>query len=126
MTELKKLTAIVLCAVMLTVELLSGCSVIYSNGADYCKRFIDKICSGDFEDAYEMIDVAIQKDDPEGSATATPMAIPTDTVEPVDDNRSEQELDDDTVIDGKVVETPEPTPTPTPTPTPPPTPPATS
>ena len=118
---MKRLVALTLSAAMLLSALFTGCNIITS-GSAYCYRFIDHIIAGEFDAAYDMIAESIRRPEAKAGVTATPMAIPSDTPEmEEDENRSEQELDDDEVIDGKVIETPTPTPSPTPTPTPTPT-----
>ncbi len=89
-----------------------------SSGTDYCVKFIERIVAGQFEDAYAMIAPSIQKAGTDESPEQTPQAVETDRIEAHDDNRSEQELDKDEVIDGKVVESSEPPVTPTPEPKP--------
>ena len=113
---MKRFLSFAIAFMLLVTGILPGCAVL-SSGTDYCKRFIDYIADGEFEKAYDMIDVATKRDEPESTAKVTPMAIPTDTVEAHED-AVDQSPDDDQVIDGKVVETPEPTATPTPSPTP--------
>ncbi|MBQ3663072.1 MAG: hypothetical protein II914_02945 [Clostridia bacterium] len=117
---MKRVLSLAIAFMVLVTGLLPGCAML-SSGSDYCRRFIDYIADGEFERAYDMIDTVTKRDEPETDAKVTPMAVPTDTVEAHDDAK-DQTPDDEEVIDGKVVETPEPTATPTPSPTPKPTP----
>lgn len=101
----------------------TGCAVL-SSGSDYCTRFLDLIQAGKYSQAYDMIDVNIQReDDPE--ATTIPEVLPDTEETPTP--TAEQETDEEEAQDGdseqeEPVETPAPTKAPKPTATPRPTP----
>ena len=52
---MKRFFAFLLATLMLSSTLLTaGCSIV-TRGSDYCYRFLDYICEGSFDKAYEML-----------------------------------------------------------------------
>ena len=52
---MKRFFAFLIAVMMLsTVFLTAGCSIV-TRGSDYCYRFLDYICEGSFDKAYEML-----------------------------------------------------------------------
>ena len=52
---MKRFFAFLIAVMMLsTVFLTAGCSIV-TRGSDYCYRFLDYICGGSFDKAYEML-----------------------------------------------------------------------
>ena len=52
---MKRFFAFLIAVMMLsTVFLTAGCSIV-TRGSDYCYRFLDYICAGSFDKAYEML-----------------------------------------------------------------------
>ncbi len=52
---MKRFFAFIIASVMLSISFLSlGCSIV-TRGSDYCYRFLDYICTSQFDKAYEML-----------------------------------------------------------------------
>ena len=52
---MKRFFAFLIAVLMLSTTFLSlGCSIV-TRGSDYCYRFLDYICEGSFDKAYEML-----------------------------------------------------------------------